>query len=59
MLDLGFEPQLRAIMKEMRADRQTLMFSATWPVEVQSTRGESNCRPARRPSVPNSGHTRG
>ena len=29
-----FEPQLRAITKHMRTDRQTLMFSATWPAEV-------------------------
>ena len=36
MLDLGFEPQLRAITKHMRTDRQTLMFSATWPAEVQA-----------------------
>ena len=35
MLDLGFEPQLRAITKHMRSDRQTLMFSATWPAEVR------------------------
>lgn len=35
MLDLGFEPQLRGILNQMRADRQTLMFSATWPASVQ------------------------
>ena len=35
MLDQGFEPAMRAIAKEVRADRQTVMFSATWPVEVQ------------------------
>jgi hypothetical protein len=31
MLDLGFEPHIRAIAGQTRADRQTLMFSATWP----------------------------
>ena len=36
MLDMGFEPQLRAITAHMRTDRQTLMFSATWPAEVQA-----------------------
>lgn len=36
MLDLGFEPQLRGLLLQMRADRQTLMFSATWPTEVQT-----------------------
>ena len=35
MLDMGFEPQLRGILHQMRADRQTLMFSATWPTSVQ------------------------
>ena len=36
MLDMGFEQQLAAILAHMRADRQTLMFSATWPAEVQA-----------------------
>ena len=36
MLDLGFEPQIRQLLHQMRADRQTLLFSATWPVEVQA-----------------------
>ena len=31
MLDLGFEPQIRRISEEIRPDRQTLMFTATWP----------------------------
>jgi superfamily II DNA/RNA helicase len=35
MLDLGFEPHIRAISGVIRADRQTLMFSATWPTAVQ------------------------
>jgi len=35
MLDLGFEPHIRAISGVVRADRQTLMFSATWPTAVQ------------------------
>jgi ATP-dependent RNA helicase DDX5/DBP2 len=36
MLDLGFEPQIRAVLVQMRVDRQSLLFSATWPVEVQA-----------------------
>ncbi|KAK0529683.1 ATP-dependent RNA helicase dbp2 [Tilletia horrida] len=36
MLDMGFEPQIRKIIGQIRPDRQTLMFSATWPKEVQS-----------------------
>jgi len=35
MLDMGFEPQIRKIVKCIRPDRQTAMFSATWPKEVQ------------------------
>ena len=36
MLDMGFEPQIRKILGQIRPDRQTLMWSATWPKEVQS-----------------------
>jgi len=35
MLDMGCEPQLRKIVSQIRPDRQTLMWSATWPKEVQ------------------------
>ncbi|KAJ1675984.1 ATP-dependent RNA helicase dbp2 [Spiromyces aspiralis] len=35
MLDMGFEPQIRKIIGQIRPDRQTLMWSATWPKEVQ------------------------
>jgi len=37
MLDMGFEPQIRRIVMEegMPTDRQTFMFSATFPVEIQ------------------------
>jgi ATP-dependent RNA helicase DDX5/DBP2 len=35
MLDMGFEPQMRKICSQCRPDRQTLMWSATWPREVQ------------------------
>lgn len=36
MLDMGFEPQIRKIIDQIRPDRQTLMWSATWPKEVQT-----------------------
>ncbi|KAH9379270.1 hypothetical protein HPB48_020920 [Haemaphysalis longicornis] len=36
MLDMGFEPQIRKIVEQIRPDRQTLMWSATWPKEVRS-----------------------
>merc|ERR1719436_775540 len=35
MLDMGFEPQVRKVTSQVRPDRQTLMWSATWPREVQ------------------------
>jgi len=35
MLDMGFEPQIRKICGQMRRERQTLMYSATWPKEVR------------------------
>mmetsp|Transcript_70769 Transcript_70769/g.133224 ORF Transcript_70769/g.133224 Transcript_70769/m.133224 type:complete len:322 (+) Transcript_70769:1913-2878(+) len=35
MLDMGFEPQIRKIVGQIRPDRQTLMWSATWPKEVE------------------------
>jgi ATP-dependent RNA helicase DBP3 len=36
MLDMGFEPEIRKIVTPIRADRQTLMFSATWPRSIQT-----------------------
>jgi hypothetical protein len=36
MLDMGFEPQMKSIVSQIRPDRQTLMWSATWPKEVQA-----------------------
>uniref|UniRef100_A0A915PQZ8 RNA helicase n=1 Tax=Setaria digitata TaxID=48799 RepID=A0A915PQZ8_9BILA len=36
MLDMGFEPQIRKIISMIRPERQTLMFSATWPREVRN-----------------------
>lgn len=39
MLDMGFEPQIRQIVEELnlpqKGERQTLMFSATFPKEIQ------------------------
>jgi ATP-dependent RNA helicase DDX5/DBP2 len=32
----GFEPQLRKIVSQIRPDRQVLMWSATWPKEIQN-----------------------
>jgi len=35
MLDMGFEPQVRSVLEQLKSERQTMMFSATWPEEVQ------------------------
>lgn len=39
MLDMGFEPQIRKIVEQMdmppRGERQTMLFSATFPREIQ------------------------
>ena len=39
MLDMGFEPQIRRIVEKDNmpptGERQTLMFSATFPKEIQ------------------------
>lgn len=35
MLDMGFMPQIRRVMVEVRPDRQTVMMSATWPPGVR------------------------
>lgn len=40
MLDMGFEPQIRAIIGQLAPKRQNLFFSATWPREVQSLANE-------------------
>ena len=41
MLDMGFEPQIRRIVDQdtmpKAGERQTLMFSATFPKEIQVT----------------------
>ena len=36
MLDMGFEPQIRSVVKHVPEARQTLLFSATWPREIQN-----------------------
>lgn len=35
MFDMGFEPQLTRIVENVRPDRQTVMFSATFPMQVE------------------------
>ena len=35
MLDMGFEPQIRKIIGQIRPDRQTMLFTATWPKQIR------------------------
>lgn len=45
MFDMGFEPQIMRIVQNIRPDRQTVMFSATFPRQVGSVSGaESKAR---------------
>ncbi|KAI4320650.1 hypothetical protein MLD38_034107 [Melastoma candidum] len=45
MLDMGFEPQIRKIVREVPARRQTLMFTATWPKEVRKIAADLLVKP--------------
>ena len=36
MLDMGFEPQIRQIIAKIPTERQSMMFTATWPREIQT-----------------------
>jgi len=36
MFDMGFEPQIMSMLKQCRPDRQTLLFSATFPRVIES-----------------------
>jgi len=35
MLDMGFEPQIRKIIQALPQERQTVMFTATWPPAIR------------------------
>ncbi|XP_062215822.1 DEAD-box ATP-dependent RNA helicase 24 [Phragmites australis] len=47
MFDLGFEPQIRSIVGQIRPDRQTLLFSATMPYKVERLARENLTDPIR------------
>ncbi|XP_039003042.1 DEAD-box ATP-dependent RNA helicase 24-like isoform X2 [Hibiscus syriacus] len=47
MFDLGFEPQIRSIVGQIRPDRQTLLFSATMPHKVEKLAREILSDPIR------------
>merc|ERR1740122_664894 len=45
MLDLGFEPQIRTIVQTLSQERQTLLFTATWPKELRSLASDFLTKP--------------
>ncbi|CAL0308503.1 unnamed protein product [Lupinus luteus] len=47
MFDLGFEPQVRSIVGQIRPDRQTLLFSATMPRKIEKLAREILTDPIR------------
>ena len=47
MVDMGFAPDLRRILKLLPTDRQTLLFSATMPPELNKVAKEALRDPAR------------
>jgi len=47
MLDLGFEPQVRSISGQIRPDRQTMLFSATFKRVVEQLIHDLLSRPVR------------
>ncbi len=61
MLDMGFLPAIRRVLRHIPQKRQTLFFSATMPPEIATLAGEMLKNPARinlqRQSAPASGIT--
>ena len=47
MLDMGFMPQLRRILKHIPTKRQTMMFSATFPAEIEHLAAQTLHHPRR------------
>jgi len=47
MLEMGFQPALDAIIEDMPVNRQTLLFSATFPEEIESVAQRIMQKPVR------------
>ena len=45
MFDMGFEPQVTKILESVRPDRQTVMFSATFPKQMEALARRSLHKP--------------
>ena len=46
MLDMGFQASLDAILSYLPRERQTLLFSATYPEQIQSLAGRVTINPS-------------
>ncbi|WP_027481831.1 DEAD/DEAH box helicase, partial [Deinococcus pimensis] len=61
MLDMGFLPDIRRVLRQLPQDRQTLLFSATMPAPILELSRDLLRQPVRvgveRPSTPASGIT--
>ncbi|MBN1542238.1 DEAD/DEAH box helicase [candidate division KSB1 bacterium] len=47
MLDMGFFPSVRRILQHVPKDRQTLLFSATFPAEIEKLAAQALHKPQR------------
>lgn len=47
MLDMGFEPQIREVMRNLPEKHQTLLFSATMPAEIEALAQDYLTNPVR------------
>jgi ATP-dependent RNA helicase RhlE len=47
MLDMGFLPDVKRILKHIPAKRQTMLFSATFPVEIEGLANQTLTHPQR------------
>jgi len=47
MLDMGFEPQIRQIVQHLGTQRQTMLFTATFPKEIRNLAMEFLTNPVR------------
>ena len=45
MFDMGFEPQIQRVLGNIRPDRQTVLFSATFPKKMESLARKALTRP--------------
>lgn len=56
MMDMGFLPAVRRILSQVPDDRQTLLFSATMPSEIEGLAGEFLIQPKRVEIAPEPSH---